>query len=86
MLRWLARGPRVTVPLGLLMVYLGLSGVVCAAVYNATQVAMRPVVIHTEWRKIPWDLSNPFDRCLAAMQDAEIPGDMWDCYETPQPI
>lgn len=30
------------------------------------------------------DLSNPFDRCLAAMSDAEIPADMWECYEYPR--
>lgn len=30
------------------------------------------------------DMSNPFDRCLAAMADAEIPADMWECYEYPR--
>lgn len=30
------------------------------------------------------DLSNPYDRCVAAMGDAEIPGDMWECYEYPR--
>lgn len=28
-----------------------------------------------------FDLANPFDRCLAAMEAAEIPGWMWECRE-----
>lgn len=31
-----------------------------------------------------WDLTDPYDRCLAAMADAEIPADQWDCYEYPR--
>lgn len=28
-----------------------------------------------------WDLVDPWQRCMAAMESAEIPGDMWVCYE-----
>lgn len=28
-----------------------------------------------------WDLTNPFERCLAAMEQAEIPADVWECRE-----
>lgn len=54
--------------------------------WDAGRALGRPVVVHTEWRKPDWDLADPFERCLAAMEQAEIPGDMWKCYETPQPV
>lgn len=31
-----------------------------------------------------FDLANPWERCLDAMEAAEIPGDMWECYEYPR--
>lgn len=34
-----------------------------------------------------WDLTSPWDRCLAAMEGAELPDWMWECRETPdQPV
>lgn len=43
-----------------------------------------------DWEPEPrhsFDLVNPWERCLAAMEEAEIPGDMWECHEpTAQPI
>ena len=28
-----------------------------------------------------WDITDPWERCLSAMEAAEIPGDMWECHE-----
>lgn len=33
-----------------------------------------------------YDLTNPFDRCLLAVESAELPGWMWECRETPPPV
>lgn len=79
-------GPRLTLPLGLIMAYVLGSGVACAAAYNAAQVAARPTVVRTEWREHGRDLTDPFERCLAAMGDAEIPADVGLCVRPPQPV
>lgn len=28
-----------------------------------------------------FDITDPWERCLSAMESAHIPGDMWECYE-----
>lgn len=33
-----------------------------------------------------FDLGSDFERCLAAMDAAHLPGWMWECHEFPQPI
>src|SRR5688572_19938143 len=32
------------------------------------------------------DLSDPFTRCLDAVDGAHLPGWMWECHETPPPV
>lgn len=39
------------------------------------RVAPAPVEVHS------WDITDPWERCLSAMEAAEIPGDMWECHE-----
>lgn len=84
MLRWLLKGTEVTFPGRLLVASMLISAVLGAIGADMAESARRPVVIHAEWRQIPWDLSDDWQRCLAAMQDAEIPGDMWECHEHPE--
>lgn len=32
------------------------------------------------------DLTDPFERCLSAVEAAHIPGWMWECHQTPPPV
>lgn len=84
MLRWLLKGTEVTFPGRLLVVTMLASATLGAFLHDAGVKAVQPVIMHAEWRRIPFDLSDDWQRCLAAMQDAEIPGDVWECHEHPQ--
>ena len=72
----------VTVPANLLIAIGILFPVAGAVGWNVGAQAFRPVVVHTEPRRFHnWDIADPWERCLAAMEAAEIPGDMWECHE-----
>jgi hypothetical protein len=32
------------------------------------------------------DLTDPFDRCLSAVESAELPAWVWECHQTPAPV
>lgn len=68
-------------PLRVFVTLLATAAVAGAVGWNLGVQLSRQVVVHVEYRRIPWDLSDPWERCLAAMEQAEIPGDMWECHE-----
>lgn len=63
------------------------SGLACTYAYEAGKAYVART--HPVWvgpveivaQDPAWDLGNDFDRCLAAMDAAEIPGWMWECRE-----
>lgn len=40
-----------------------------------------PQVVEVRYVRPVFDISNPFERCLAAVESAELPGWMWECNE-----
>lgn len=72
----------ITLPFRVACVLMAFCMVAGAAAWNIGAQAFRPVVVYSEFRRShDWDLTDPWERCLAAMEQAEIPGDMWECHE-----
>ena len=67
-----------------LLAIVALSAVAGAAGWNIGAQHFRAPVVRWEVREVhEFDLSDPWERCLAAVEDARIPGWMWECREFP---
>jgi hypothetical protein len=86
MFRWLMRGTAVTMSGRLVVAVMVGSSIMGALGFDAWRTLTAPTVfVVREVEPVHvWDLANPWERCLAAMEAAEIPGDMWECYEYPR--